>query len=189
MLRCVYTDTCYFCANNSMLWPFLALHILSPFYLCSQGPAMTCRRPLLQKRIVEFACKPGPGQLGQKPGCPQYCALCCPLQEYFLNTSAWADINPRQMLGPAVCIKEFDLLTVSQQEIAAPVEVRQLFCWLDRRVKLGLIKEMEQHRSSKLEAIVLEGSSGWHAGLCPAGRLPRPVHCLVPPAAALGTGV
>ena len=64
--------------------------------------------------------------------CSTLTRLYSPVQEYFLNTSAWADVNPRQMLGPAVCIKEFDLLTVSQQEIAAPVEVGQLFSWLDR---------------------------------------------------------
>ncbi len=44
-------------------------------------------------------------------------------QEYFMNTSAWADIHPSQLLGPPACFKHYDLLTVTLQEIAAPLQV------------------------------------------------------------------
>lgn len=113
--------------------------------------------PSLPKRTVEYAVRSRAWASWAEARLPQHsfqCStlirLCCPVQEYFLNTSAWADVNPRQMLGPAVCIKEFDLLTVSQQEIAAPVEVRQLFCWSKRSVWMGRMEKMERQRSCKL---------------------------------------
>ena len=45
-------------------------------------------------------------------------------QEYFMNTSAWADIHPSQLLGPPACFKHYDLLTVTLQDIAAPLQVQ-----------------------------------------------------------------
>ncbi len=44
-------------------------------------------------------------------------------QEYFMSTSAWADIHPSQLLGPPACFKHYDLLTVTLEEIAAPLQV------------------------------------------------------------------
>lgn len=44
-------------------------------------------------------------------------------QEYFMSTSAWADIHPSQLLGPPACFKHYDLLTVTLDEIAAPLQV------------------------------------------------------------------
>ena len=44
-------------------------------------------------------------------------------QEYFMSTSAWADIHPSQLLGPPACFKRYDLLTVTLDEIAAPLQV------------------------------------------------------------------
>lgn len=43
-------------------------------------------------------------------------------QEYFMSTSAWADIHPSQLLGPPACFKHYDLLTVTLEEIAAPLQ-------------------------------------------------------------------
>lgn len=48
-------------------------------------------------------------------------------QEYFMSTSAWADIHPSQLLGPPACFKRYDLLTVTLDEIAAPLQVCRLF--------------------------------------------------------------
>ena len=45
-------------------------------------------------------------------------------QEYFMNTSAWADVHPSQLMGPPACFKQYDLLTVTLEEIAAPLQVR-----------------------------------------------------------------
>ena len=44
-------------------------------------------------------------------------------QEYFLETSAWADVHPSQLLGPPACFKRYDLLTVTLEELAAPLQV------------------------------------------------------------------
>ena len=44
-------------------------------------------------------------------------------KEYYLETSAWADIHPSQLLGPACCFKEYDLLHVTLEELAAPLQV------------------------------------------------------------------
>ena len=44
-------------------------------------------------------------------------------QDYFMSTSAWADIHPSQLLGPPACFKLYDLLTVTLEEIAAPLQV------------------------------------------------------------------
>ncbi|KAL3156498.1 hypothetical protein ABBQ38_000798 [Trebouxia sp. C0009 RCD-2024] len=43
-------------------------------------------------------------------------------QEYFMSTSAWADVHPSQLLGPPACFKRYDLLTVTLDEIAAPLQ-------------------------------------------------------------------
>lgn len=45
-------------------------------------------------------------------------------QEYFMSTSAWADVHPSQLMGPPACFKQYDLLTVTLEEIAAPLQVR-----------------------------------------------------------------
>lgn len=45
-------------------------------------------------------------------------------KDYYLQTSAWTDTHPSQMLGPACCFKYYDLHTVTLEEIAAPLQVR-----------------------------------------------------------------
>jgi protein arginine N-methyltransferase 1 len=42
--------------------------------------------------------------------------------DYYLQTSAWCDVNPGQLMGPPVCFKEYDLLTVTVDEIKAPLK-------------------------------------------------------------------
>lgn len=42
-------------------------------------------------------------------------------KEYYLETSAWADVHPSQMLGPPATLKEYDLLTVTLEELAQPL--------------------------------------------------------------------
>ena len=45
-------------------------------------------------------------------------------QQYYLATSAWADVHPSKLQGPPVCIRNYDLLQLSQKELAAPLHVR-----------------------------------------------------------------
>lgn len=45
-------------------------------------------------------------------------------KQYYLQTSAWTDVHPAQLLGAATCFKSYDLLTVTPAEIAAPLQVR-----------------------------------------------------------------
>ena len=145
MICCGYTDPCNIHAQKYLAAALLcALHPVSLQVVltgtchvieeASLNTSDQAAKPALPEHIAIFAGQSRPWATWAEARLPHYCVLCCtltrpccPVQEYFLNTSAWADVNPRQMLGPAVCIKEFDLLTVSQQEIAAPVEVRQLF--------------------------------------------------------------
>lgn len=47
-------------------------------------------------------------------------------KEYYLETSAWADVHPSQMLGPPATLKEYDLLTVTLEELAQPLRVGDL---------------------------------------------------------------
>lgn len=42
-------------------------------------------------------------------------------QEYFLQTSQWCDVHPDQMMGPPCCFKEYDLKTVTLEELKAPL--------------------------------------------------------------------
>lgn len=42
---------------------------------------------------------------------------------YYLQTTCWADIHPSQLLGPPTCFKEYDLLTITLEELAAPLKV------------------------------------------------------------------
>jgi type I protein arginine methyltransferase len=41
---------------------------------------------------------------------------------YYLETSAWADVAPGDLVGPPACIAEFDLATVTAAELAAPLK-------------------------------------------------------------------
>ncbi|CAD7696953.1 unnamed protein product [Ostreobium quekettii] len=41
--------------------------------------------------------------------------------DYYLQTAQWTDVHPAQMLGPPVCFKEYDLLTVTLEELKKPV--------------------------------------------------------------------
>ena len=45
-------------------------------------------------------------------------------KDYYLQTSAWVDTHPSLMLGPACSFKQYDLLKVTLEELAAPLQVR-----------------------------------------------------------------
>ena len=45
-------------------------------------------------------------------------------QQYYLATSAWADVHPSQLQGPPACLRTYDLLALTQQELEAPLLVR-----------------------------------------------------------------
>lgn len=42
-------------------------------------------------------------------------------REYYLNTSAWAEVHPAQLLGPGVLLKSYDLNTVTLEELKVGV--------------------------------------------------------------------
>ncbi|CAK0783778.1 hypothetical protein CVIRNUC_006978 [Coccomyxa viridis] len=60
-------------------------------------------------------------------------------KEYYLETSAWADIHPSQLLGPACCFKEYDLLHVTLEELAAPLQEKLRLDVLDGGPVEGLV--------------------------------------------------
>ena len=72
-------------------------------------------------------CRLWPLQLGARGSLAQNrlvlkaCLTC--FAEYYLQTSAWADVHPSQLLGPPCLVKEYDLLQVSLEELAAPLQV------------------------------------------------------------------
>ena len=45
-------------------------------------------------------------------------------QQYYLQTSAWADVHPSQLQGPPACLRTYDLATLTQQELEAPLQAR-----------------------------------------------------------------
>ena len=47
-------------------------------------------------------------------------------KDYFLQTSAWVDVHPSLMLGPASCFKQYDLLKVTKEELQAPLKAGTL---------------------------------------------------------------
>lgn len=42
--------------------------------------------------------------------------------DYFSRTAAWADVHPSQALGPPACLKSYDLLTLSLEELKADLQ-------------------------------------------------------------------
>ncbi len=38
-------------------------------------------------------------------------------KDYYLHTSAWTDVHPQQLLGPAAPIVKYDLHTVTLEEL------------------------------------------------------------------------
>lgn len=40
-------------------------------------------------------------------------------RDYFARTAAWADVHPSQALGPPACLKSYDLLTLTLDELRA----------------------------------------------------------------------
>ena len=44
-------------------------------------------------------------------------------RDYYLSTSAWADVHPSHLQGPPSCFKQYDLLTLTMAELAAPLQV------------------------------------------------------------------
>ena len=41
-----------------------------------------------------------------------------------MATAAWCDVHPSQLAGPGACFKEYDLLTVTLDELKAPLQAR-----------------------------------------------------------------
>lgn len=66
--------------------------------------------------------QPGMRLLGYEVWLMLMAGLRC-VAEYYLQTSAWADVHPSQLLGPPCLVKEYDLLQVSLEELAAPLQV------------------------------------------------------------------
>jgi len=52
-------------------------------------------------------------------------ALGCVQSDYYTATAAWSDVHPSQLAGPGACFKEYDLLTVTLDELKAPLQVRR----------------------------------------------------------------
>eukprot|EP01026_Neomeris_dumetosa_P044783 TRINITY_DN3792_c0_g2_i3.p1 TRINITY_DN3792_c0_g2~~TRINITY_DN3792_c0_g2_i3.p1 ORF type:complete len:468 (-),score=63.65 TRINITY_DN3792_c0_g2_i3:547-1950(-) len=44
-------------------------------------------------------------------------------QEYYLQTASWSNVQPSQVLGSPVCIKQYDLLSLNLEELKKPLEV------------------------------------------------------------------
>ncbi|KAL6777065.1 PRMT10 [Auxenochlorella protothecoides x Auxenochlorella symbiontica] len=42
--------------------------------------------------------------------------------DYFSRTAAWADVHPSQALGPPACLKSYDLLTLTLEELKADLQ-------------------------------------------------------------------
>jgi protein arginine N-methyltransferase 1 len=51
-------------------------------------------------------------------------------REYYMNTSAWAEVHPAQLLGPGTLIKSYDLNKVTLDEL----KVREAPCGGKRRL-------------------------------------------------------
>lgn len=90
-------------------------------------------------------------------------------REYYLNTSAWAEVHPVQLLGPGVLLKSYDLNTVTLEELkvggclgeeAGPG--RQGVCGLGRRVVVG------RRRLQQLDGVWCDQqqASPWLCGVC-----------------------
>ncbi|GMH33416.1 hypothetical protein BSKO_01250 [Bryopsis sp. KO-2023] len=47
--------------------------------------------------------------------------FCKEQQDYYASTAQWTEIHPQQLLAPAACFKEYDLLEVSIEEVQKPV--------------------------------------------------------------------
>jgi hypothetical protein len=41
-----------------------------------------------------------------------------------MATAAWCDVHPSQLAGPGACFKEYDLLTVTLDELKSPLQAR-----------------------------------------------------------------
>ena len=60
-----------------------------------------------------------------------------------MATAAWCDVHPSQLAGPGACFKEYDLLTVTVDELKAPLQVRVFGPW--PVTDLGLVVCTRQH--------------------------------------------
>ena len=49
----------------------------------------------------------------------------CGQSDYYTATAAWSDVHPSQLAGPGACFKEYDLLTVTLDELKAPLQARR----------------------------------------------------------------
>ena len=48
-------------------------------------------------------------------------------RDYFLNTAQWVDTHPEQLMGPPRVVKEYDLKTLSLEELKAPLKCSTTF--------------------------------------------------------------
>lgn len=83
--------------------------------------------------------------------------------DYYCGTSAWTDVHPSAMLGPATCFKTYDLHTVTLEEIKAPLKVggRRAACEKKLPAALGGGRAA-RHRAGRRELLVW----AWVGSLC-----------------------
>lgn len=58
-------------------------------------------------------------------------------RDYYLCTSAWADVHPSQLQGPPACFKQYDLHTLTLAELAAPLQVCCQAGWVHNAAMLS----------------------------------------------------
>ena len=94
-------------------------------------------------------------------------------QQYYLATSAWADVHPSQLQGPPVCIRSYDLLTLTQEELAAPLQVilpgpvllHSMGCRVYWAAEFGVLPDV---MAAQLGAML--GHAAWSALRAPCSR-------------------
>jgi protein arginine N-methyltransferase 1 len=60
-------------------------------------------------------------------------------RDYYLNTSAWAEVHPAQLLGPGTLIKSYDLNKVTLDELkVGRVWQHMLQCWFKLQSKCSM---------------------------------------------------
>lgn len=79
-------------------------------------------------------------------------------REYYLSTSAWAEVHPAQLLGPGVLIKSYDLNKVTLEELQVSVHTHKGVGatggrWRVVVVACGLIAVVNKHTCSGQVAV------------------------------------
>lgn len=76
-------------------------NLFSPYLSPSLPPTLICVQTTLSQ--VDLDCLSDAYRTEQR--------------EYYMNTSAWAEVHPAQLLGPGVLLKSYDLNTVTLEEL------------------------------------------------------------------------